>query len=172
MSRKKNLGNLLLRRPSYLWIFSRNFLTEFLFLILQKTYTIQHDHIGGNVNLMAHSGVGLWLSLTNSTTICLYHTETFTHLQVRIPKFSFLFILHKIFRVFCRIRWSKELPARLNLFSMKFQYVTPYDHVFNKKKIKDLVTWTFLKLSERVVPHLSSSSIIFLQFFQGHLYCI
>ncbi|XKL69415.1 hypothetical protein PGB90_007184 [Kerria lacca] len=48
---------------------------------IQKTYTIQHDHIGGNVNLMAHSGVGLWLSLTNSTTICLYHTETFTHLQ-------------------------------------------------------------------------------------------
>ncbi|XP_065214377.1 rho guanine nucleotide exchange factor 10-like isoform X3 [Planococcus citri] len=48
---------------------------------IQKTYTIQHDHVGGNVNLMAHSGVGLWLSLTNSTTICLYHTETFTHLQ-------------------------------------------------------------------------------------------
>lgn len=30
---------------------------------------------------MAHSGVGLWVSLTNSSTICLYHTETFKHLQ-------------------------------------------------------------------------------------------
>lgn len=30
---------------------------------------------------MAHSGVGLWISLKNSSTICLYHTETFKHLQ-------------------------------------------------------------------------------------------
>lgn len=30
---------------------------------------------------MAHSGVGLWISLRNSSTICLYHTETFRHLQ-------------------------------------------------------------------------------------------
>ncbi|XP_072154270.1 rho guanine nucleotide exchange factor 10 isoform X3 [Bemisia tabaci] len=48
---------------------------------IQKSFTIQHEHIGGNVNLMAYSGVGLWLSLANSTTICLYHTETFKHLQ-------------------------------------------------------------------------------------------
>ncbi|KAI5744272.1 hypothetical protein M8J76_000700 [Diaphorina citri] len=48
---------------------------------LQKSFTIQREHVGGNVSFMAHSGVGLWLSLTNSTTICLYHTETFKHLQ-------------------------------------------------------------------------------------------
>lgn len=48
---------------------------------MQKSFTIQHEHVGGNVNVMAHSGVGLWLSLSNSSTICLYHTETFKHLQ-------------------------------------------------------------------------------------------
>ncbi len=31
---------------------------------------------------MAQSGVGLWVALRNSPTICLYHTETFRHLQV------------------------------------------------------------------------------------------
>lgn len=36
------------------------------------TYTVQH---------MAHSGIGLWVSLKNSSVICLYHTETFKHLQ-------------------------------------------------------------------------------------------
>lgn len=30
---------------------------------------------------MAESGVGLWLALKHSATICLYHTETFRHLQ-------------------------------------------------------------------------------------------
>lgn len=30
---------------------------------------------------MAHSGVGLWIASKNSSTICLYHTETFKHLQ-------------------------------------------------------------------------------------------
>ena len=30
---------------------------------------------------MAHAGVGLWVSLKNSSIICLYHTETFKHLQ-------------------------------------------------------------------------------------------
>lgn len=30
---------------------------------------------------MAHSGIGLWISLKNSSVICLYHTETFKHLQ-------------------------------------------------------------------------------------------
>jgi Rho guanine nucleotide exchange factor 10 len=33
------------------------------------------------VHQMAQSGVGLWLSLRHSATICLYHTETFRHLQ-------------------------------------------------------------------------------------------
>ncbi|XP_039297113.1 rho guanine nucleotide exchange factor 10-like [Nilaparvata lugens] len=47
----------------------------------QKNFTIQHEHVGGNISLMAHSGVGLWLSLSQSSTICLYHTETFKHLQ-------------------------------------------------------------------------------------------
>ena len=35
-----------------------------------------------HVHQMAQSGVGLWISLKNSATICLYHTETFRHLQV------------------------------------------------------------------------------------------
>ncbi|KAJ8939662.1 hypothetical protein NQ314_011051, partial [Rhamnusium bicolor] len=47
---------------------------------IQKNFTIQHENIG-NVNLMAHSGIGLWISQKNSSTICLYHTETFKHLQ-------------------------------------------------------------------------------------------
>lgn len=47
---------------------------------IQKSFSVQHEHVG-NVNLMAHSGVGLWISLKNSSTICLYHTETFKHLQ-------------------------------------------------------------------------------------------
>ena len=33
------------------------------------------------VHQMAQSGVGLWLALRHSATICLYHTETFRHLQ-------------------------------------------------------------------------------------------
>lgn len=47
---------------------------------IQKSFSIQHEHVG-NVNLMAHSGIGLWISLKHSSTICLYHTETFKHLQ-------------------------------------------------------------------------------------------
>jgi Rho guanine nucleotide exchange factor 10 len=47
---------------------------------VQKNFSIQHEHVG-NVNLMAHSGIGLWISLKHSSTICLYHTETFKHLQ-------------------------------------------------------------------------------------------
>ncbi|KAJ3642853.1 hypothetical protein Zmor_025602 [Zophobas morio] len=47
---------------------------------IQKNFSIQHEHVG-NVNLMAHSGIGLWISLKHSSTICLYHTETFKHLQ-------------------------------------------------------------------------------------------
>ncbi|XP_049780303.1 rho guanine nucleotide exchange factor 10 isoform X3 [Schistocerca cancellata] len=47
---------------------------------VQKNFSVQHEHVG-SVNLMAHSGIGLWISLKNSSTICLYHTETFKHLQ-------------------------------------------------------------------------------------------
>ena len=50
------------------------------YFVLQKDFSVQHEHVG-NVNLMAHSGIGLWISLKNSSTICLYHTETFKHLQ-------------------------------------------------------------------------------------------
>lgn len=45
-----------------------------------KSFCAQHEHVG-NVKLMAHSGVGLWVALKNSSTVCLYHTETFKHLQ-------------------------------------------------------------------------------------------
>jgi Rho guanine nucleotide exchange factor 10 len=33
------------------------------------------------VSLMAHSGIGLWLSEGGSSTVCLYHTESCRHLQ-------------------------------------------------------------------------------------------
>lgn len=46
---------------------------------VQKSFEIQHDN--SDVNLMAHAGVGLWVSLKKSSIICLYHTETFKHLQ-------------------------------------------------------------------------------------------
>ncbi|XP_043483523.1 rho guanine nucleotide exchange factor 10-like protein isoform X1 [Leptopilina heterotoma] len=45
-----------------------------------KSFSVQHEHVG-SVKLMAHSGVGLWVALRNSSTVCLYHTETFKHLQ-------------------------------------------------------------------------------------------
>ncbi|XP_018009908.1 uncharacterized protein LOC108667398 isoform X2 [Hyalella azteca] len=38
-------------------------------------------HHGGAVSLMAHSGIGLWLSEGGSSTVCLYHTESCRHLQ-------------------------------------------------------------------------------------------
>lgn len=44
-----------------------------------RSFEVQNGN--SNVNLMAHSGVGLWISLKNSSVICLYHTETFKHLQ-------------------------------------------------------------------------------------------
>lgn len=53
---------------------------QFSLSSFQKSFSVQHEHVG-NVNLMAHSGIGLWVSLKNSSTICLYHTETFKHLQ-------------------------------------------------------------------------------------------
>ncbi len=50
-------------------------------LYLQKSFSAQHEESGSRVNLMAHSGIGLWISMKGSPTICLYHTETFKHLQ-------------------------------------------------------------------------------------------
>ncbi len=51
---------------------------------IQKPFDV-HQTEGGecnlSVNLMAHSGIGLWVSLKSSNIICLYHTETFKHLQ-------------------------------------------------------------------------------------------
>ncbi|XP_020300561.1 rho guanine nucleotide exchange factor 10 isoform X2 [Pseudomyrmex gracilis] len=47
---------------------------------ITKSFSAQHEHVG-NVKLMTHSGVGLWVALKNSSTVCLYHTETFKHLQ-------------------------------------------------------------------------------------------
>ena len=45
-----------------------------------------------HVHQMAQSGVGLWISLRNSATICLYHTETFRHLQdINIASKSYSF---------------------------------------------------------------------------------
>lgn len=48
-----------------------------------KPFDVQHAGANGNltVNVMAHSGIGLWVSHKNSSIICLYHTETFKHLQ-------------------------------------------------------------------------------------------
>ncbi|XP_059352325.1 uncharacterized protein LOC130695539 [Daphnia carinata] len=45
-----------------------------------RNFSVQQDH-SGTIQAMAHSGVGLWISLRHSSTICLYHTETFRHLQ-------------------------------------------------------------------------------------------
>ncbi|XP_017067317.1 uncharacterized protein LOC108105335 isoform X1 [Drosophila eugracilis] len=47
---------------------------------IQRSFEVQHG-ASQQVNLMAHSGIGLWISLKNSTMLCLYHTETFKHLQ-------------------------------------------------------------------------------------------
>ncbi|KAG8195643.1 hypothetical protein JTE90_004978 [Oedothorax gibbosus] len=47
---------------------------------VQRSYCLQHDN-EGQAYLLAHSGTGLWIALKNSATICLYHTETFCHLQ-------------------------------------------------------------------------------------------
>lgn len=48
-----------------------------------KSFVIQprNDSSSNFVHQMAQSGVGLWVALKNSATICLYHTETFRHLQ-------------------------------------------------------------------------------------------
>lgn len=51
---------------------------------IQKSFDVNRDPTNGTkhcVQYMAHSGIGLWISLKNSSVICLYHTETFKHLQ-------------------------------------------------------------------------------------------
>lgn len=51
---------------------------------IQKSFDVNNDQNNGTtytVQYMAHSGIGLWVSLKNSSVICLYHTETFKHLQ-------------------------------------------------------------------------------------------
>lgn len=53
---------------------------------VQKHFDVQHGET--DVNLMAHAGIGLWISLKNSSIICLYHTETFKHLQVKNNAFQ------------------------------------------------------------------------------------
>ncbi|KAG0728402.1 Rho guanine nucleotide exchange factor 10 [Chionoecetes opilio] len=47
---------------------------------ITKKFSVHHEG-GGGVQLMAHSGIGLWIAQQNTSTICLYHTETFRHLQ-------------------------------------------------------------------------------------------
>ncbi|GAB6028237.1 hypothetical protein CHUAL_002426 [Chamberlinius hualienensis] len=44
------------------------------------SHVVHHDHMG-SVYSMAHSGIGLWLNLRNTPLVCLYHAETFQHLQ-------------------------------------------------------------------------------------------
>ena len=51
-----------------------------------RSFVVQPRGVESNgssmfVHQMAQSGVGLWLALKHSATICLYHTETFRHLQ-------------------------------------------------------------------------------------------
>lgn len=51
---------------------------------VEKNFHIKHTssgNVSSSVNLLAHSGIGLWISLKNSSIICLYNTETFKHLQ-------------------------------------------------------------------------------------------
>uniref|UniRef100_A0A336LM44 CSON003326 protein n=1 Tax=Culicoides sonorensis TaxID=179676 RepID=A0A336LM44_CULSO len=48
---------------------------------LLKSFEVRQNGNKANLNLMAHSGIGLWISLKNSSVICLYHTESFKHLQ-------------------------------------------------------------------------------------------
>jgi len=75
---------------------------------IQKNFEIQQSN--NDVNLMAHAGVGLWISLKNSSVICLYHIETFKHLQD-------INIAHNILRVTSK----SETPSNNSLSTV---YVT------------------------------------------------
>lgn len=51
-----------------------------------KTFDVEADENGvvpvdGKINLMTHSGIGLWVAMYKSSVISLYHTETLKHLQ-------------------------------------------------------------------------------------------
>ncbi|XP_015790533.1 rho guanine nucleotide exchange factor 10-like [Tetranychus urticae] len=62
---------------------------------IEKSYSLVPENVGSSdslddlvvtkeeprPNLLAHCGIGLWVSLMNSSIIKLYHTETFKHLQ-------------------------------------------------------------------------------------------
>ncbi|XP_071748462.1 rho guanine nucleotide exchange factor 10 isoform X4 [Lepeophtheirus salmonis] len=52
-------------------------------LEILKSFPVKCNNEDNNnfVEFMSSSGVGLWISLKHSSTICLYHTETFRHLQ-------------------------------------------------------------------------------------------
>lgn len=45
-----------------------------------KTFDVEADE-GAKIHLMTHSGIGLWVSMHQSSVISLYHTETLKHLQ-------------------------------------------------------------------------------------------
>ncbi|KAG5682621.1 hypothetical protein PVAND_011963 [Polypedilum vanderplanki] len=75
---------------------------------LQKSFEVQQA--SNDVNMMAHAGVGLWISLKNSSVICLYHIETFKHLQD-------INISHNILRVTSK----SETPSNNSLSTV---YVT------------------------------------------------
>ena len=49
----------------------------------------------GSVSHIAVAGVGLWIAMANSSTIALYHTESFIHLQVESP-LQYLFIIQSL----------------------------------------------------------------------------
>lgn len=44
-----------------------------------KTFEVEND--SPNINFMTHSGIGLWISMRQSSVISLYHTESLKHLQ-------------------------------------------------------------------------------------------
>ncbi|CAG0890315.1 unnamed protein product [Cyprideis torosa] len=46
-----------------------------------QNFQVEHDHESSSISLLAQSGIGLWLAMEGSGTVCLYHTETFKHLQ-------------------------------------------------------------------------------------------
>lgn len=51
---------------------------------IQNSFEVTREQTNGQsstIQYMAHSGIGLWISLKKSSVICLYHTETFKHLQ-------------------------------------------------------------------------------------------
>ena len=51
---------------------------------VDRSYSLSENddnNTGPRPNLLAHCGIGLWVSLEDSSIIRLYHTETFKHLQ-------------------------------------------------------------------------------------------